>query len=261
MGTVRNFWIMAKSAGGRRALSRADIFSYCEPLIKKPPTPPELLRSMQESFLRYEGNVISLVEYYRRHHLVPALDRIAAEPTWDRQRATCLTEILKETHWTNWQYVFKRAETDGGREIILGKLRKLWPKASNEELGHYLMQFYLVTICTNAALSTLAHTFYGMDKEKELEIRLYEQYGRDIDMLDISIMDLAYKNHADDVDAAYKIADWKDEKLNPLLHQMYRHLTSTQDQIVEGTFVVENFKRVSDKLDSQKAALAKELPG
>ena len=113
--------------------------------------------------------------------------------------------------------------------------------------------------CSGAALSTLAHTFYGLDKAKELEIRLYEQYGRDIDMLDISIMDLAYKNHADDVDAAYKIADWKDEKLNPLLHQMYRHLTSTQDQIVEGTFVVENFKRVSDRLDSQKAALAKEL--
>ena len=78
-------------------------------------------------------------------------------------------------------------------------------------------------------------------------------------MLDISIMDLAFKNHADDVDAAYEIADWKTEKLNPLLHQMYRHLTSTQDQIVEGTFVVENFKHVSDRLDSQKAALAKEL--
>jgi hypothetical protein len=83
--------------------------------------------------VRHEGNVISLVEYYGRHYLLPALDRIAAEPTWDRQRATCLTEILKETHWTNCQYVFKRAETDGGREIILGKLRKLWPKASNEE--------------------------------------------------------------------------------------------------------------------------------
>jgi hypothetical protein len=70
-----------------------------------------------------------------------------------------------------------------------------------------------------SALPTLAHTFYGLDKEKEIEIRLYEQYGRDIDTL-VSIMDLAYKNHADDVDAAYKMADWKDEKLNPLLQQM-----------------------------------------
>lgn len=40
---------------------------------------------------------------------------------------------------------------------------------------------------------------------------------------------------------------------------MYRHLTSTKDQIIEDTFVVENFKRVSDRLDSQKAALAQEL--
>lgn len=259
MGVVRNLWMLAKSAGGRRALSRVDIFSYCEPLIKSPPAPAELLQSMQESFIRYEGNVISLVEYYRRYHLVPALNKIAGEPTWDRQRATCLEEILKETHWTNWQHVFKLAETDWGKGIILGKLRKLWPNATDEELAHYLLQFYLVTLCTNAALTTLAHTFYGLDETKQLEIKLFEQYGRDIDLLDVSIMDLAYKNHVDDLDAAYKIAEWKDEKLNPVLQNMYRHLTSTKDQIIEGTFVVENFKRVSDRLDSQKAALAREL--
>lgn len=259
MGVVRNLWILAKSASGRRALSQADIFAYCETLIKSPPGPVEIVQSMQESFIRYEGNVISLAEYYRRYNLVPALNKIAAEPTWDRQRATCLNEILKETHWTNWQYVFKRAETDWGRGIILGKLRKLWPKATDEELAHYLLQLYLVTICTNAALSTLAHTFYRLDAVKQLEIKLFEQYGRDIDMLDISIMDLAHKNHIDDLDAAYHIAEWKDEKMNPVLQSMYRHLTSTKDQIIEGTFDVENFKRVSGMLESQKEALAQEL--
>ncbi len=259
MGFLKNLWIITKSAGGRRALSRADLFSYCEPLIKNPAAPPELLEAMQESFVRYSGDVISLVEYYRRYHLTPALDKIANEPTWHRQRATCLREILNEVHWSNWQYVMKRAESEWGKEIILGKLRTLWPNATTEELNQYLLQFYLVTLCTNAALSTLAHTFYGLNKTKQLEIKLYEQYGRDIDLLDTSIMDLAFKHHADDLDAAYGIAAWKDEKLNPVLQEMYRHLTSTKDQIIEDTFVVTNFKRISDRLDSQKAALAQDI--
>jgi hypothetical protein len=88
MGSLKNLWIKTKSAGGRRALSRADLFSYCEPLIKNPAAPPELLQAMQESFVRYSGDTISLVEYYRRYHLTPALEKIANEPTWHRQRAT-----------------------------------------------------------------------------------------------------------------------------------------------------------------------------
>lgn len=55
MGFLKNLWIMAESAGDRRALSRVELFSYCEPLIKKPAAPPELLQAIQESFVRYSG--------------------------------------------------------------------------------------------------------------------------------------------------------------------------------------------------------------
>jgi hypothetical protein len=153
----------------------------------------------------------------------------------------------------------KRTESDWGKEIILGKLRTLWPNATTKELNLYLLQFYLVTLCTNAALSTLAQAFYGLNKMKQIEIKLYEEYGREIDLLDTSIMDLAFKNHADDLNAAYGIATWKDEKLNPVLQEMYRHLTSTKDQIIEDTFVIANFNRIRDRLDGQKAALAQDL--
>lgn len=259
MGYLTNLWIIAKSAVGRRALSRADLFSYCEPLIKNPAVPPTLLQKMQESYVRHNGEVISLVEYYRNCRLTPALEKIASEGTWHRQRATCLREILDEVHWRNWQYVMDHTESEWGKEIILGKLRTLWPNATTKELNLYLLQFYLVTMCTNAALSALAHTFYGLNKTKQLEIELYEEYGRGIVLLEASVMDLAFKHHADDLDAAYGIATWKDQKLNPVLEEMYRHLTSTKDQIIEDTFVVENFKRISDRLDDQKAALAREI--
>jgi hypothetical protein len=259
MGLLTNLWIKAKSVVGRRALSRSDLFSFCEPLLKQPAVPPVLLQRMQETFVRYSGELISLVEFYRRFHLTPALDKIANEATWHRQRATCLREILDEAHWSNWQYAMKHTESDWGKEIILGKLRALWPNATIEELKGYLLQFYLVTICTNAVLATVAQAFYGVGKTKQLEIELYTQYGREIDLLDTSIMDFAFRHHADDLDAANNIATWKDQKLNPVLEKMYRHLTSTKDQIIEDTFAIENFKRISDQLDGQKAALTQDL--
>jgi hypothetical protein len=37
MGLLKNFWILEKSGGGRRLLSRADLSEDCEPMIKNPP--------------------------------------------------------------------------------------------------------------------------------------------------------------------------------------------------------------------------------
>jgi hypothetical protein len=259
MGAVANLWIMAKGFGRRRPLTRADLFVYCETLLKNPAAPAELLDSMHNSFVRFEGTPISIVEYYRQQSLTPALDRIAAEPTWDRQRAKCLREMLNDSHWSTWKYVMGRAKTDWGQEIILGKLRTVWPNASNEELNYYLLQNWMISICTNAALTTVASTFYRLDKTKELEIKLYDQYGRDIVLLDTSVMDMWCETFADDPEAAGPFLDWKDEKLNPLLRQMFQHLNATKDQIAEDVFDVARFKRVCEELDSQRDALAKDL--
>jgi hypothetical protein len=259
MGTATNLWIMAKGLGRRRALTRADIFAYCETLLRSPAAPAELLDSMHNSFVRFEGMPISIVEYYRQQSLTPALDRIAAEPTWERQRARCLREMLNDAYWSTWQYVIGQAETDWGREIVLGKLRAVWPKASNEELKYYLLQNWMVYICTNAALATVATTFFRLDKTKELEIQLYQQYGRDIVLLDTSVMDMWCSMYAEDPEAAGPYLDWKDEKLNPLLQQMFHHLNATKDQIAEDAFDIARFKRVCAELDGRKEELAREL--
>ena len=40
---------------------------------------------------------------------------------------------------------------------------------------------------------------------------------------------------------------------------MFRHLTATKEQIIEGTFDIAEFKRVDASIGHQKAALAAEL--
>jgi hypothetical protein len=47
------------------------------PEWRKGAAPAELLDSMQNSFVRFEGRPISIVEYYPTAELTPALDRIA----------------------------------------------------------------------------------------------------------------------------------------------------------------------------------------
>ena len=97
--------------------------------------------------------------------------------------------------------------------MILQKLRQLWPDRTNEELQHYVLQFYLVAVCTNAVLATVGTSFYKFDEVTELQIKLYQQYGRDIYMMEIGIMDIAHDVFADDEGHAYEIATFKDERV------------------------------------------------
>ena len=230
-------------------------------MIKKPPVPPELLQVFNETFVRSEGDTISLSEWYRRDNLIPALEKIGAQPTWHLQRAECFRAILAESHWRNWKYCYDKARTQLGKNIILGKLKEIWQGKTDEELVHYLFQFYIVTLTTAAALTVIGQTFYKLDGRKELEIQLYNQYQRDIMQLDTAVMDIAYDSIVDDDNegAAMALAEWKDVKLNPIAEQMYRHLSSAKDQIIQDGFDIEDFKRISNNLQKQKAALAAEL--
>jgi len=130
-------------------------------------------------------------EWYRRDHFLPSLAAIAEKPTWQLQRAECFKRILDETHWRNWHYCLREAKTGLGKAMILSKLKTLWPNASDQELEHYVLQFYLVTLTSSAALSAMAANFYKLDKMKQLEFDLYLQYQRDIMLLDVQIMGVA----------------------------------------------------------------------
>jgi hypothetical protein len=112
---------------------------------------------------------------------------------------------------------------------------------------------------TAAVLTTVGTTFYKFDQATGLQIKLYEQYGRNINMLEIGIMDLAHDVFSDDEAKAYEIATFKDERVTPLVQDMFRHLTTTKEQIVEGTFDVAEFNRVDNYIGRQRAALAAEL--
>jgi hypothetical protein len=198
-------------------------------------------------------------EWYRQYYLIPALEKIAAQPTWHLQRAEAIRTILDEIHWRSWEHCMKEAKTEMGKDIIYQKLKELWPKASNEELSFYLFQFFLVTICVAAAIGAIAKTFYKLDDVKESQIELCHQYQRDIMRIDYQIMDLIDGDVPDNVEQAYAIVEWKEQMLDPINIQMYRHLTSMKEQIARDTFDINEFVRISDDFQAQKTALAEQL--
>jgi len=72
--------------------------------------------------------------------------------------------------------------------------------------------------------------YYGIDKQKELEIDLYMQYGRDAIMLHVDLMDLNYEHNAQDLDAALSFAAWKDDYLNPVTQGMLNLMSTIKDK-------------------------------
>lgn len=94
-----------------------------------------------------------------------------------------------------------------------------------------MLQFYLVALCTNAVLTTVGTTFFKFDQATELQIKLCQQYGLDISMLEIGIMDLAHDVLADDEAHAYEIATFKDERVAPLVQDMFRTLRRQRSRL------------------------------
>jgi hypothetical protein len=254
MGTLKTLWIAFKARQGR-PLSRSDLFSYCEDLIRKPPVLPNLQKAFEESFVRSSGEVISLSVVYRRDRLIPALERIATQPTWHFQRTECLKAVLDDLHWHNWYFCLNNAKSPAGRGMILGKLKHVWPKASDEELTHYLNQFFVVSLACYAALGAVGETFFKFDDKKKKEIDLYVQYQREIMKLDTDFMDLIYEHCENDIDAALKWADWKDAHLNPIMQKMYNHLSAIKDQIIQDVFDPEACLNRMEELRKQRTSL------
>lgn len=257
MGVLRNLGLLGKRIW-KHPLTREDIYSYAESLIKEPPAVPGC-EDLFDRTLRYEGKLITVAEYYRKHLLIPALDSIAAAATWQQQRATCIEAILEESHWGNWNYCVRNAKTEMGRAIILNKLDKIFPNSINEERSQRIFVFYMMNLSAQAALTTLGAAYYGIDDAKELELNLYNQYQRDIMMTDVKVMDYIEQNHMDDPDTAYRIAGWQEDRLSQVTQQMFNLLVALKDQIAHDTFNVERFTEMSVKLERDKETLVKEL--
>src|SRR5229473_6031744 len=123
MGLLKNLGLSIKTSVGR-PLSRADIYSYCDGFIKRPPVPPELLETMGRTLCNVNGVPMTVTDYYREQFLKPSLDKIAASATISMQRATCLKEIMDQIVWRTMYVCLHKAKTDIGAQMIRNRYLK-----------------------------------------------------------------------------------------------------------------------------------------
>jgi hypothetical protein len=75
-------------------------------------------------------------------------------------------------------------------------------------------------------------------------------------MLDVNIMDHISEQHGHDFDAAYALAGWKDDYVNPIATRMLHFLEATRNKIALGTFDIREFQAMTHKFEAEKEQLA-----
>lgn len=259
MGLFKNVALSIKTSAGR-PLSRADIYSYCDGFIKEPPVPPELLSTMGRTLCNVNGVPMTVTEYYREQFLKPSLDKIAEGATVSMQRAACLTEIMDLIVWRTMYVCLHKAKTDIGAQMIRNRYLQIFPEATNDHLAFLSVGFYVVSLTTDACLSTLGKSLLGVSGQTEKQIGLCRSYAEDIMMLDVNIMDYIWDNHKDNPEYASDLAGWKDDNLDPITSRMNQLLQASKNHVVYGTFDLADFERKSKELDDERAELVRLLP-
>ena len=249
---------MKTSAG--RPLTRADVYTFCEGFIKRPPAPPELLDAMGRTLCNVNGVPRTVTEYYREQFLLPALDKISSCATVSLQRAACVREIMDQIVWRTMYVCLRKAKTDVGAQMIRSRYLQVFPEVTKEHLDFLSTGFYLVAVTTDACLSTLGKALLKFDDVTETQIGLCRSYAEEIMMLDVDIMDYIWTNFQDDPEYAQNLAGWKDGNLNPITARMNQLLQSTMNHVAFGSFDVADFKRKSSELDAERGELVKLLP-
>src|SRR5262249_59396080 len=144
-----------------RQVSRRDIYSYCDGLIKRAPVPGEWRDAFSRTFAKIKGVPLTVEDYYREELLKPSLDKIAEAPTLAMQRTTCIQEVLTDMHFCTWYTCYFAAKTDIGRAMIDDKLKRVWPKNTMEERRNFLTHFYMMAVAVQGALMTLGTRLLG----------------------------------------------------------------------------------------------------
>jgi hypothetical protein len=164
MSVTKRFFVACKAAVGR-SLSREDIYTYCDSLIKRPPIPAEWRETFSRTFAKIDGVPLTVEDYYREQLLKPSLDKIAAEPTRSMQREACIHEVLTDMHWRTWYSCYNAAKTDVGRAMVEDKLRAVWPKNTQQERLNFLVHLYMMAIVIQGVLMTLGTSLLRITKK------------------------------------------------------------------------------------------------
>ena len=120
-----------------------------------------------------------------------------------------------------------------------------------------LLQRYVTALLSSACLAEIGHKVYDLTKLKQIELKLYSEYYREILKLDLAINQLIVTlidDHEDD--QALRLADAKDEIINPLITDQYKMLALIAEQIVNSAVDLPSIKAKMETFDVRKRELA-----
>src|SRR5262249_42750302 len=95
---------------------------------------------------------------------------------------------------------------------------------------------------------------------KEVELNLYYEFDKEIESLDVDLLDLmnsAVVEYRDD--DAHFIAGFKDDVVNPMMREQYVILALMENDIANGNVVVDSIKAQIHSLNEKKTHLAEQL--
>jgi hypothetical protein len=223
----------------------------------RPPLPPDLRDSLAK--LRGKSGD-SLLDFWRR--LFDEDVRMVCEaPTWQAQRAALLRAILRETTWRAlWVAAKECRHTQSWAHLVEND--PIIGKSEEAVRDGQLFQRYLLAVTTIACLTSIGRTRYGIDEQKVTETEVFYLFDLEIKRLDISILDYAMDlADALDDETAHAIADFKDEEVNPIIHQQIESLSLAQEQIVQGRLDVQALRASVAEVGRRKSELVARLHG
>ncbi|MFS2176752.1 hypothetical protein ACCC98_12445 [Rhizobium pisi] len=235
----------------KRPFSAADLLGFAAHSISEPPLPPQMYEAAA-GMVGKRG--ISLLDHWRECFSAQ-LGEVAAQPTWQLQRSKILRLVLAENGWCD---VFACTNEVGSPDAwahLVANLDyfKTFPKDAWKSV---LLQRYVTALLSAACLMEVAHKVYALTKLKEIELKVYSEYYREILKLDFSINQLvATLIDEEQDDQALELAGVKDEVINPLIADQYKLLALIAEQIANSKIDLPSVKAKMDAFDARKREL------
>ncbi|OWV87454.1 hypothetical protein [Rhizobium sp. R693] len=236
----------------KRPFSSADLLNLAAHNIAKPPLPPKMYEAAA-GLVGKRG--VSLLDYWRDGFSVQ-LGEVAAQPTWQLQRSKLLRAVLTENGWCD---VFACTNgidsTDAWAHLVADlEFFQAFPKDTWKTV---LLQRYIIALLNAACLIELGHKAFALTKLKEIELKLHSEYYREILKLDFSINQMiASLVDEEEDEQALRLADEKDNIINPLIADQYKLLALIAEQIANSEIDLSSLKAKMDAFDARKRELA-----
>lgn len=233
----------------KRPLTSADLHRLTRQNLMKPPLPKEMYEAAA-GLIGKSG--LSLLDYWRKAFSMQ-LDEIAAEKTWQGQRARLLELFLAEQGWCDICASAKDIEAPVWGHLV----SEVEPFAAipKEHWKGLLFQKYIIALLSVACLEELAAKIHAFNSAKKLELRLHSEYYREILELDLQTNTMVHQMVGHDDEGAFELGGLKDDVINPLIADQYKLLDLMAEQIANSQIDIVSVKEKIDAFDVRKREL------